>query len=68
MSGKQGEWPRIGVNGGDCEGECMGSSLGDEPQTLRRCHNCGLSHLYEALEWLKSVWGINSKILFSSLS
>ena len=34
MSGKLGEWSRIGV----CEGECMGRSPGDEPLPLTRCH------------------------------
>ena len=37
MSGKQGEWCRIGMNGGVCEGECMGHNPGDEPLTLTRC-------------------------------
>ena len=32
----------------DCKGECMGRSLGDEPQTLTRYHSCGLPQLYEA--------------------
>ena len=50
MSGKQGEWCRIGVNG-------MGCSPGYEPLTLMRCHSCGLPHLYEALEGLKSICG-----------
>ena len=39
MSGKQGEWSRIGVNGGVVRGECMGRSPGDEPLTLPRCHS-----------------------------
>ena len=34
-----------------CEGECMGCSLGDEPQTLMRCHSCGLPQLNEACGW-----------------
>ena len=29
MSGKKGEWCKIGVKGGVCEGECMGHSPGD---------------------------------------
>ena len=33
MSDKQGEWWRF------VKGECMGHSLGDEPQTLTRCQN-----------------------------
>ena len=46
MSGKQ------GVNGrGLCEGECMGHSPGNEPQTLMRCHSCGLLQLYETCGW-----------------
>ena len=28
----------------------VGCSLGDEPMTLKRCHSCGLSWLYEALQ------------------
>ena len=40
---------------GVCEGECMGCSPEVEPLTLTRCHNCGLPHLYEALEVWKSV-------------
>ena len=39
MSGKQGEWCRIGVNGEGLKGECMGCSLGYEPLTLTRCHS-----------------------------
>ena len=38
-----------------CEGECMWHSQGDESQTLMRCHSCGLSQLYEALEGWNSV-------------
>ena len=41
---------------GGCEGECMGSSPGDKPLTLMRCHYCGLPQLYETFEW-KSVCG-----------
>ena len=37
------------------EGECMGHSRDDEPLILTRCHSCGLSQLYEALEEWKSV-------------
>ena len=51
MSGKQGEWCRIGLNGGVCERECMGRIL-----ILTRCRSCGLPQLYEVLEW-KSVCG-----------
>ena len=29
------------------EGACMGHNPGDEPRTLKRCHSCGLSKLYE---------------------
>ena len=47
---------RIGVNGGVCEGKCMGHSLGDEPQSLMRCHSCRLPQLYEAFGW-KSDYG-----------
>ena len=36
MSGKQGEWCRIGVNGGGFEGESMGHTPRNEPQTLKR--------------------------------
>ena len=36
---------------GVCEGECMGRSPEDEPQTLTRYHSCGLPQLYEALGW-----------------
>ena len=25
---------------GVCDGGCIGGSLGDEPQTLMRCHTC----------------------------
>ena len=40
MSGKQGEWYKIGVNGRGCRrGEYIGHSLGDEPLTLTRCHS-----------------------------
>ena len=39
MSGKQGEWSRIGVNGRVCKGECMGCSPGDELLILTRCHS-----------------------------
>ena len=46
MSGKQGEWRRIGVNGWGCEGECMGHSLGDEPLTFMI-----MTQLYEAFGW-----------------
>ena len=42
---------------GVCKGECMGHSPGDEPQTLTRCHSCGLPQLYEALEGWNSVRG-----------
>ena len=42
---------------GVCEGECMEHSPGDGPLTLKRCHSCGLSQLYEALELRKSVFG-----------
>ena len=38
MSGEQGEWCRIDLNGG-------------EPQTLMRCHSSGLPQLYEAFKW-----------------
>ena len=72
MSGKQGEWCRIGVMVGVCEWGSMGYSLGDEPQTLIRCHSCRLSQLYEA-GVCKPVFGraynlkdINGKIYFSS--
>ena len=40
---------------GVCEGECMGHSSGDEPQTLTRCHSGGLPQIYEAFEGWKSV-------------
>ena len=57
MSGKQGEWSRIGVNGGVCKGECIRRSLGNEPLTLTRCHNCGWPHLYEAfVRWKLVLW------------
>ena len=36
MSGKQGEWCKISVNGGICEGECMEHSPGDEPLEGRK--------------------------------
>ena len=36
---------------GASEGECMGHNPGDEPQTLTKCHICGLSQLYEAYGW-----------------
>ena len=49
----------------------MGCSLEDEPLTLTRCHSCGLSQPYEALEEWKSVCGrayglkgIKGKIIF----
>ena len=42
----QGQERMVGV----CEGEGMGRSQGDEPLTFTRCHSCGLSQLYEALE------------------
>ena len=35
----------------------MGSSPGDEPLTMMRCHRWGLPQLYEALEKWKSVCG-----------
>ena len=57
MSGKQGEWCRIGVNGGVCEWECMGRSPRDAPLTLTRCHSSGLPQLFEAIEGWKSVCG-----------
>ena len=44
------------MGGGVCEGECMGCSLGVEPQTLTKCHSYGLPQLYEACGW-KSVYG-----------
>ena len=75
MSGKRGEWCRIGMDGGRLRGECIGRSPGDEPLTLTRCHSSGLLQLYEALERWKSVCGraynvkgIKGKICFSSLS
>ena len=40
---------------GVCEGQCLGHSLIDEPQTLMRCPSCGLPQLYEALEGWKSI-------------
>ena len=74
MSGKQGKWSRIVVNAGVCEGECMGSSPGDESLTLMRCRSCRLPQLYEAFEGWKSVCGraynlksIKGKILVSLL-
>ena len=39
MSGKQGEWCRIGLKGRGLEEEWMGRSLGDETLTLTSCHN-----------------------------
>ena len=45
-----------GVNGGVCEGECLGRSPGDESLTMTRCHSCGLPQLYETLERWKSLW------------
>ena len=39
MSDKQGEWCRIGVNGGAFEGECMWCTLGDKPLTLTKGHS-----------------------------
>ena len=57
MSGKQGEWSRIGVYGGVCEGKYMGRSPGDEPLTLTRYHSCRLPQLYEVIERWKSVCG-----------
>ena len=47
MSGKQGDWCRIGVNWGGC----MGHHPRDESQILMRCHSCGLTQLYEACGW-----------------
>ena len=38
-------------------GECLEHSPGDESLTLMRCHSCGLSRLYEALEGWKSLCG-----------
>ena len=38
-----------------CKGDIMGSCLGDEPLSLKRCHSCELQQLYEALEGQKSV-------------
>ena len=35
MLGKQGEWFRIGVNGGVCEGKCVGCSPEDEPVNMK---------------------------------
>ena len=35
MSGKQGEWSRIGVNGGGLGGR----NPGDKPLTLTRCYS-----------------------------
>ena len=73
MSRKQREWSRIGVNGGVCEGECMGRSRGDEPLTFTRYYSCGLSQVYEALEGWNSVCaqsynlkGIKGKMFFFS--
>ena len=52
---------------GVCEGECMWCSL-------KRCHSCGLPHLYEAFGW-KSFGGraynlkdLKVKISFFSLA
>ena len=54
---EQGEWCMIGLNGGVCEGECVGRSPSDKPLTLTRCHSCGCPQLYEAFEGWKSVCG-----------
>ena len=53
VSGKQGKWCMIRVNGG----ECLGHSVGDVPLTLMRSHICWLSWLYKALERLEFVYG-----------
>ena len=45
MSGKQGEWSRIGVNAGVYKVECMGHSPGDETLSFMRCYNCGVPQL-----------------------
>ena len=44
------------VRRGVYEGESMGHSPGNVPQTLMRCHSCGLSKLNEVHGW-KSVCG-----------
>ena len=54
MSGKQGGWSRIGVNGRGLGGGMHGCSPGDETQTLMRCHSSGLPQLYEAFEGWKT--------------
>ena len=53
MSGKQGE--RV-QDRSEWRGFVRGSGPGDKTQTLKRCHSCGLSQLYEAC-WWKSVCG-----------
>ena len=54
MSGKQGEWWRLGVNGGEMH----------EPLTWTRCHSCGVSQLYEAWGLAYNLRGIKEKIYF----
>ena len=48
--------------------------MGDEPQTLTRCHSCGLLQLYKACGWksacsrpynLKGIKGERGKFIFS---
>ena len=60
---------------GVCEGERLGHTPGDEPQTLTRCHSCGLSchslwvelYLWLSLQ-LKGYKEENVFIFFSFLS
>ena len=56
---------------GVCERICTGCSLGDEAQTLMRCHSCGLPQLYVTCGWKSfcgsayNSKGIKGKISFS---